>query len=115
MVFTDDGLSTFPLTPSIAIDMARNQNVAGASTGAGRKRKSTGDIEDAKTKPAKQPRKTLDAFFAPKVTTSSLSQDGEKTYEHVLLNEEQMGVLRIVVEGEKNVFFTGSAGARYLN
>lgn len=73
-----------------------------------RKRKSTGVLEE---KTAKQPRKTLDAFFSPQVLATSVSEDETATREHVALNAEQIKVLRMVIEEGKNVFFTGSAGA----
>ena len=78
-----------------------------------KKRKSTGDIDEGKAKPVKQPRKTLDAFFTPQATTSCLQPDGEIVQEHVVLNEEQISVLRMAVNEGKSVFFTGAAGTRF--
>lgn len=75
-----------------------------------RKRKSTGTLEETKEKAAKQPRRTLDAFFSPQVLATGVPQDEKATREHVALNVEQIRVLKMVVEEEKNVFFTGSAG-----
>ncbi|CAL1710116.1 unnamed protein product [Somion occarium] len=76
----------------------------------GKKRKSTGGIDDAKTRPTKQPRKTLDTFFSTEVLASPKPKDEDGTREYVGLNKEQVRVLRMVVEEEKSVFFTGSAG-----
>ena len=84
--------------------------IAGTTT-TSRKRKSTGTLEETKTKAAKQPRKTLDAFFSPQVLATGVPKDEKATREHVALNAEQVKVLKMVVEEEKNVFFTGSAGA----
>lgn len=78
------------------------------------KRKSTSALED--TRGTKQPKLTIDSFFTPKVTVQVGSGlDGvaggvkEKVFD-VVLSDEQMRVLRMVVEEGKNVFFTGSAG-----
>ncbi len=79
-----------------------------------KKRKSTGSIEETKTKLAKQPRKTLDAFFSPQIVASGVSTDEKCIREHVALNAEQIKVLKMVVEEEKNVFFTGSAGTHHM-
>ena len=82
------------------------------------KRKSQGALPDARS--AKQPRLTIDTFFSPKVSVRLGSGlDGvaggtkEKVHD-VVLSEEQMRVLRMVVEEGKNVFFTGSAGTPQL-
>lgn len=75
-----------------------------------RKRKAVGSPEETKLKPAKQPRKTLDAFFSPRVLATGVPNDEKATREHVGLNAQQIKVLKMVVEEEKNVFFTGSAG-----
>lgn len=83
---------------------------AGASTTVTRKRKSTGTLDETKGKAAKQPRKTLDAFFSPQVLATTIQHDEKATREHVALNVEQVKVLKMAVEEEKNVFFTGSAG-----
>lgn len=98
--------------------MARtSRSIKNASTTAvvvttnARKRKSTGDIEDSNTKLAKQPRKSLDAYFSREVLASGLPDDNDdSTRKHVALNEQQIAVMKMVVEEEKNVFFTGSAG-----
>ncbi|KAI0318119.1 hypothetical protein OF83DRAFT_1262245, partial [Amylostereum chailletii] len=80
------------------------------------KRKSTGDLPNS-NRPSKQPRLTLDAFFSPKVSVTRSTgiddvgkelREGERTMD-VVLSAEQRGVLRMVVDGGKNVFFTGSA------
>ncbi|KAJ3554091.1 hypothetical protein NM688_g3284 [Phlebia brevispora] len=89
--------------------MAKNQTVAGTLSTT-KKRKSTGGIDEGKTKPAKQPRRTLDTFFTPQATASNLQLDGTIVQENVTLNEEQVKVLRMVVDEEKSVFFTGAAG-----
>jgi hypothetical protein len=77
------------------------------------KRKST-TLED--TRSAKQPKLTIDSFFTPKVTVQLGSGlDGvaggveEKVFD-VVLSDEQMRILKMVVNEGKNVFFTGSAG-----
>ena len=78
------------------------------------KRKSTSALED--TRSAKQPRLTIDSFFTPKVTVQVGSGlDGvagcvEGKVLDVVLSDEQMRVMRMVVEEGKNIFFTGSAG-----
>ena len=78
------------------------------------KRKSTSTLED--TPSAKQPRLTIDSFFTPKVTVQVGSGlDGmaggvEGKVLDVVLSDEQMRVMRMVVEEGKNIFFTGSAG-----
>ena len=58
----------------------------------------------------KQPRKTLDTFFSPQVPASVTPDEETGKIEHVALNKEQIRVLEMVVQEEKNVFFTGSAG-----
>jgi hypothetical protein len=78
------------------------------------KRKSTSALED--TRSAKQPKLTIDSFFTPKVTVQVGSGlDGvaggiEGKGIDVVLSDEQMRVLRMVVNEGKNFFFTGSAG-----
>ncbi|KAI0786939.1 PIF1-like helicase-domain-containing protein [Abortiporus biennis] len=90
--------------------MAREKTLTTTTTNP-RKRKSTGGIDDQKPKPAKQPRKTLDSFFAPQVLASGCPKDEKATTrEHVALNEEQIKIMKMVVEEGKNIFFTGSAG-----
>ena len=92
--------------------MAKGQSTV-VSSAASRKRKSTGGIEDEKSKVAKKPRNTLHAFFTPQVaiTTKTESKEENVVVEHVSLNEEQVRVLRMVVEDGESVFFTGAAGA----
>ena len=75
-----------------------------------RKRKAAASIEDDKKKAAKQPKRTLESFFSPQVLAAGVPTDEKATREHVALNAEQIRVLKMVVEEEKNVFFTGSAG-----
>ncbi|KAJ7477183.1 PIF1-like helicase-domain-containing protein [Mycena galericulata] len=72
-----------------------------------KKRKS--DSAVTSKRPAKQPRLTLDSFFSPQVLApaSSANDDDRKM---VSLNAEQTAILRQVVDEEKNIFFTGSAG-----
>ena len=82
-----------------------------------KKRKSTGGIEDSKPRPTKQPRKTLDSFFSTEVLASPKPSGNNKenvVQEYVALNDEQIRVLKMVVEEEKSVFFTGSAGTSTL-
>ncbi|KAI0258573.1 PIF1-like helicase-domain-containing protein [Gloeopeniophorella convolvens] len=85
-----------------------------AATTTKTKRKSTGDIPNPRN--AKQPRLTLDTFFSPKVSVrvgsglDGVAGDGEGKMLDVVLSDEQMQVLRMVVDEGKNVFFTGSAG-----
>ena len=66
-------------------------------------------------------RKTLDAFFTPQhtLTVTSASGEGKGDFnevrrENVTLNEEQVQVLKMVVEEEKSVFFTGAAGEQFF-
>jgi hypothetical protein len=91
-----------PLNPSIC-----NKN---------KKRKSASSQNYSKPGAVKVPRKTLDSFFAPRV---SISSGNRKRTEVVTLNDEQRKVLSMVVEEGKNVFFTGSAGGccalRYIS
>ncbi|GBE89851.1 ATP-dependent DNA helicase PIF1 [Sparassis crispa] len=75
-----------------------------------KKRKSTGSIPDPRQGDAKRPRKTLDTFFSPQVAATGTSRDDKGAKATVELNEEQNNVLRMVVNEEKNVFFTGAAG-----
>lgn len=91
-------------------NMARSQTTATSKTTT-KKRKSTGDIDEGRSKQAKQPRRTLDTFFAPQVPATSCPDEETGKIEHVALNDEQIRVLKMVVDEEKNVFFTGSAGA----
>lgn len=93
--------------------MTRVGVLAGTSTNP-RKRKSTEGPDDTKPKLAKQPRKSLDAYFSPQVLATSVQEDDGAARKHVALNEQQINVMRMVVEEEKSVFFTGSAGeSRY--
>ncbi|KAI0652920.1 hypothetical protein C8Q70DRAFT_690236 [Cubamyces menziesii] len=77
-----------------------------------RKRKSTGGIDDSKGVDASNKRRrTIDTFFSPQVTiVTNQGDDAIPTCEHVSLNSEQVRVLQMVVQEEKNVFFTGAAG-----
>ena len=82
------------------------------------KRKSVGDFPNGTvSRPKKQPRLTLDSFFAPKVTISQnvgiddVSKDYKEGTMDVVLSIEQQRVMRMVVDEGKSVFFTGSAGA----
>jgi hypothetical protein len=80
----------------------------------GTKRKSQGAPPGSRN--AKQPKTTIDTFFSPKVSVRlGCGLDGvtgdtkEKTLD-VVLSAEQVGVMKLVVDEGKNVFFTGSAG-----
>ncbi|THH21407.1 hypothetical protein EW146_g128 [Bondarzewia mesenterica] len=91
--------------------------LSSSSTGNTRaKRKSTGDLPSGVQRAAKQPRTTLDSFFSPKLSVLTRSGiDGvaggaEQKVHDVLLSDEQKEVLKMVVDEEKSVFFTGSAG-----
>ncbi|KAI0089022.1 PIF1-like helicase-domain-containing protein [Irpex rosettiformis] len=89
--------------------MARS--VTSSSTAvASRKRKSTGNVEGTKGRSTKQSKNSLDAYFSPQVLASSAPGEDEGSKQHVSLNEQQISVLKMVVEEEKNVFFTGAAG-----
>jgi hypothetical protein len=59
--------------------------------------------------PTKQSRK-ISSYFLPLHRASSGPEENES--QPVPLNNEQRKVLEMVVEGGKNVFFTGAAGAR---
>ena len=74
-----------------------------------KKRKSSdrNDAED-NDKLTKQPK--INAFFTPRVSLSTTCGT-DKTTSVAKLSEEQRGVLQLVVEEGKSVFFTGSAGA----
>jgi hypothetical protein len=72
-----------------------------------KKRKAGPSEGSSKSGSSKVPRKTLDSFFAPRVSVSS---GNTRETNIVTLNEEQRRVLKMVVDEEKNVFFTGSAG-----
>lgn len=73
------------------------------------KRKSK-SIPSTDKRPAKKPRQTLDSFFSSQVTVCGDDPDGQATTKHVSLSVEQTKVLRMVVNDEQNVFFTGAAG-----
>jgi hypothetical protein len=81
------------------------------------KRKSQGTLPDART--AKQPKLTIDTFFSPKVSVrvgsglDGVAGDAKEKVLDVVLSNEQMRVLRMVVDEGKNVFFTGSAGTSW--
>ncbi|KAI3609614.1 mitochondrial dna helicase [Moniliophthora roreri] len=76
---------------------------------AGSKRKANSNTSSA---PApKKPRQTIQHFFSPKVPVPCKSENqslNEPT--HVALNPQQTRVLRMVVDEEKSLFFTGAAG-----
>ncbi|KAL2289385.1 hypothetical protein FJTKL_02383 [Diaporthe vaccinii] len=91
------------------------------------KRKARDSVGNSKTNgPAKLQRTTLDAFFAPRQTvpasvlhkstatnepsTKSSPETGSTGRCNVGLSAEQERVLRMVVDDERNIFFTGSAG-----
>lgn len=91
------------------------------------KRKARDSVGDSKTKgPVKVQRTTLDAFFAPRQTVpgvppvvgttakeslkNSLPENNLAGGHNVGLSAEQEKVLRMVVDDESNIFFTGSAG-----
>ncbi len=61
--------------------------------------------------------KTLDTFFPPQVTARPLQKHNKTDHalSPVTLNQEQIRVLRMVVEEGKNVFFTGAAGKRFYS
>lgn len=91
------------------------------------KRKARDNVGDSNAKgPVKLQRTTLDAFFAPRQTEPGPAAE-ETTAEKkpvakgsvgqrsggrrdAGLSAEQERVLRMVVDEEKNIFFTGSAG-----
>lgn len=78
------------------------------------KRKSQSALPDARS--AKQPKLTIDSFFSRKVSVrigsglDGVAADAEEKVLDVVLSDEQVKVLKMVVEEGKNVFFTGSAG-----
>lgn len=84
------------------------------------KRKAADTLESCRAKSARQPLRTLDAFFAPQRTAHHVGviQDKVKkakpevtrSEDYDKLSEEQKRVLKMVVDGEKSLFFTGSAG-----
>jgi hypothetical protein len=82
------------------------------------KRKSQGALPDARS--AKQPKLTIDSFFSRKVSVrigsglDGVAADAEEKVLDVVLSDEQVKVLKMVVEEGKNVFFTGSAGTSFF-
>jgi hypothetical protein len=84
------------------------------ATKKGVKRKSQGALPDPRS--VKQPKLTIDTFFSPKVSVrvgsglEGVAGDVEEKVLDVVLSDEQVRVLRMVVDEGKNVFFTGSAG-----
>ncbi|KAI0366566.1 hypothetical protein BV20DRAFT_644001 [Pilatotrama ljubarskyi] len=91
--------------------MARSTVLATKTTNS-KKRKSTGGIDGqgSSDSASNKRRRTLDTFFSPQVTIRTNRGDGgDAQCEHVSLNAEQIRVLQMVVQEEKNVFFTGAA------
>jgi ATP-dependent DNA helicase PIF1 len=84
-----------------------------STTKQGTKRKSQGDPPGSRN--AKQP-KTIDTFFSPKVSVrlgcglDGVTGDAKEKVLDVVLSDEQVRVMKLVVDEGKNVFFTGSAG-----
>ena len=82
------------------------------------KRKSLGALPDARS--AKQSKLTIDSFFSRKISVrlgsglDGVAADTEEKALDVVLSDEQMKVMRMVVEEGKNVFFTGSAGTSFF-
>ena len=83
-----------------------------------RKRKSLSNASNAdlKDEPEKR-RRTLDTFFThhltvdvPTAPNEATSVREEENKQHIVLNEEQTNVIKMVVEEGKSVFFTGAAG-----
>jgi hypothetical protein len=80
----------------------------------GTKRKSQGPPPGSRN--AKQPKSTLDAFFSPKVSVrlgcglDGITGDAKEKVLDVVLSDEQVRVMKMVVDEGKNIFFTGSAG-----
>lgn len=80
----------------------------------GTKRKSQGAPPGSRN--AKQPKSTIDAFFSPKVSVrlgcgiDGITGDAKEKVLDVVLSDEQVRVMKMVVDEGKNVFFTGSAG-----
>lgn len=98
------------------------------------KRKANNSLAGSKAKgPVKIQRTTLDAFFAPRQTASGIhpGNKGNTTADGPLSNSlpaqtisgrrdvglsaEQEAVLRVVVNDEQNIFFTGSAGKLHFS
>ena len=82
----------------------------------GSKPSSKRKAEDNDPRASKRPRSTINNFFAPQIAVQdSPGIDGIRRKSsggttNVTLSVEQRQVLKMVVEEEKNVFFTGSAG-----
>lgn len=93
----------------------------------GAKRKARNSVGDSKAaSPVKVQRTTLDAFFAPRQPVPSIAPDENTAAKQPLatklpvkkstggrdvgLSAEQERVLRMVVDDERSIFFTGSAG-----
>ncbi|KAF8491850.1 hypothetical protein F5888DRAFT_953826 [Russula emetica] len=80
----------------------------------GTKRKSQGAPPGSRN--VKQPKSTIDSFFSPKVSVrlgcglDGVTGDAKEKVLDVVLSDEQVRVLKLVVDEGKNVFFTGSAG-----
>jgi len=80
------------------------------------KRKSTGGVSSDTDRVKKQPRTTLDAFFSSEVKVpvgyglDDIARNNTMHVQDVVLSEEQRQVLTMVVEDERSIFFTGSAG-----
>ena len=74
------------------------------------KKRKSGDALDT-SKSAKQSK--IQTFFTPRVSLSTTC-GADQTTSVAKLNDEQNQVLQMVVEEEKSVFFTGSAGERTL-
>lgn len=85
-----------------------------STTKQGTKRKSQDAPSGARN--AKQPKSTIDAFFSPKVSVrlgcglDGVTGDAKEKVLDVVLSDEQVRVMKMVVDEGKNVFFTGSAG-----
>jgi hypothetical protein len=88
-----------------------------STTKQGTKRKSKDALPGARS--TKQP-KTIDSFFSPKVSVrlgsglDGVTGTSEDKVLDVVLSDEQVRVLRMVVDEGKNVFFTGSAGTFFF-
>lgn len=82
----------------------------------GSKASSKRKSEEHDARASKRPRSTINNFFAPQIAvheSPGIESIGRRTSggtTNVTLSVEQRQVLRMVVEEEKNVFFTGSAG-----
>jgi hypothetical protein len=82
----------------------------------GTKRKSQGAPPSSRN--AKQPKTTIDTFFSPKVSVrvglgcglDGVTGDAKEKVLDVVLSDEQVRIMKLVVDEGKNVFFTGSAG-----